>query len=90
MLRVGFTIAQVVHDYGGICQGITERAEEFDAEITIDEFHTLNRCLDDAIAEAVSEYSRLRQRTQADTDTDRMGALANETLGSAVTHDACS
>ena len=78
MLRVGFTIAQVVHDYGDICQAITELAEEMVAPVTIDEFHTLNRCLDDAIAEAVSEYSRIRQRTQADTETDRMGALAHE------------
>ncbi|MEP6765211.1 MAG: sensor histidine kinase [Gemmatimonadaceae bacterium] len=77
-LRVGFTIAQVVHDYGDICQAITELAEELDAPVTIDEFHILNRCLDDAIAEAVSEYSRIRQRKQADSETDRMGVLAHE------------
>jgi hypothetical protein len=28
LLRRGFTIAQVVHDYGGICQTITEMASE--------------------------------------------------------------
>ncbi|MEP6832167.1 MAG: HAMP domain-containing sensor histidine kinase [Gemmatimonas sp.] len=78
MLRMGYTIAQVVHDYGDVCQAVTELAEDLRADITIDEFHTLNRCLDDAIAEAVSEYSRLRQRTQADNETDRMGAFAHE------------
>lgn len=78
MLRLGFSIAQVVHDYGDICQAVTELAEELFAPITIDEFHILNRCLDDAIAEAVSEYSRLRQRRQADGETDRMGAFAHE------------
>ncbi len=78
MLRMGFTIAQVVHDYGDICQAVTELAEEMYAPVTIDEFHTLNRCLDDAIAEAVSEYSRLRQRKQTDGETDRMGAFAHE------------
>lgn len=78
LLRMGFTIAQVVHDYGDICQAVTELAEELAAPITIDEFHTLNRCLDDAIAEAVSEYSRLRQRSQTDGETDRMGAFAHE------------
>lgn len=78
MLRMGYTIGQVVHDYGDICQAITELAEELYATVTVDEFHTLNRCLDDAIAEAVSEYSRLRQRRQSDNETDRMGAFAHE------------
>ena len=78
MLRLGFSVAQVVHDYGDICQAITECADDAHAEITIDEFHTLNRCLDDAIAEAVSEYSRLRQRSMSDSETDRMGAFAHE------------
>ncbi|MEO7999662.1 MAG: HAMP domain-containing sensor histidine kinase [Gemmatimonadaceae bacterium] len=78
MLRMGYTIAQVVHDYGDVCQAVTELAEELRADISIDEFHTLNRCLDDAIAEAVSEYSRLRQRKQTDSETDRIGALAHE------------
>ena len=78
MLRMGYTIAQVVHDYGDVCQAVTELAEETLAEITIDEFHTMNRCIDDAIAEAVSEYARLRQRKQSDIETDRMGAFAHE------------
>jgi hypothetical protein len=37
-------------------------AVELDAEITADDFRTLNRCLDDAIANAVSEYSRQERR----------------------------
>jgi hypothetical protein len=55
LLRMGFTVAQVVHDYGDVCQTVTELADETDAPITTDEFHTLNRCLDDAIAVAVTE-----------------------------------
>jgi len=78
LLRLGFSISQVVHDYGDICQAVTELAEERYATVTIEEFHTLNRCLDDAIAEAVSEYSRLRQRAWTDNETDRMGAFAHE------------
>lgn len=78
LLRKGFTIAQVVHDYGDVCQAVTELAEEIEAPITVDEFHTLNRCLDDAIAEAVTEYSRLRERSQSDEETERSGVLAHE------------
>src|ERR1700722_10987161 len=59
LLGLGYTVAQVVHDYGDICQAVTELAQELDAPITTDEFHTLNRCLDDAIAGAMTEYTRL-------------------------------
>jgi len=78
MLRLGFTVGQVVHDYGDLCQAVTELAFELDAQITLDEFHTLNRCLDDAIARAVTEYGRLRERSLANQETERMGHLAHE------------
>jgi hypothetical protein len=57
LLLQGFTISQVVHDYGDVCQSITDLAVETNAPISADDFRTLNRCLDDAIAGAVSEYT---------------------------------
>lgn len=54
----GLTIDQVVHGYGDLCQSLTELAMEMDTPITVDEFHTFNRCLDDAIADAVTAYSK--------------------------------
>lgn len=54
-----FNVAQVIHDYGDICQAVTEIALERHTPITVEEFHTLNRCLDTAIAEAVTEHKRL-------------------------------
>lgn len=56
LLRRGFTVDQVVHDYGDLCQSITDLAVERNEAIGIDEFRTLNRCLDNAIAEAVTEF----------------------------------
>src|SRR5688572_2067558 len=50
LLEQGFTISQVVHDYGDVCQSITEMAVEMKAPISVDDFRTLNACLDDAIA----------------------------------------
>jgi hypothetical protein len=50
LLRQGFTVSQVVHDYGDVCQAITEPAVEPDAPTGTADFRTLNRCLDDAIA----------------------------------------
>jgi K+-sensing histidine kinase KdpD len=82
LLRKGFTVDQVIHDYGDLCQAITEMADEVDAPITAGEFGTLNRCLDDAIAGAVTEYSRQREKTLDDMGTEktnlRLGFLAHE------------
>jgi hypothetical protein len=57
MRRQGLTIDQVVHGYGDLCQALTELALEVDAPISVDEFHTFNRCLDDAISDAVTAYA---------------------------------
>src|SRR5687768_17004641 len=43
LLLQGFTVAQVVHDYGDVCQTITDLAVETDAPISADDFRTLNR-----------------------------------------------
>src|SRR5512140_2013125 len=73
LLRAGLTVSQVVHGYGDVCQAITELAHDTRSPITVDEFHTLNRCLDDAIAAAVTEYARQRDRSIADEETERLG-----------------
>ncbi len=61
LLRLGYRIDQVVHEYGDVCQAITELAVEQDALIETDEFRTLNRCLDNAIADAVTSFGTARQ-----------------------------
>jgi signal transduction histidine kinase len=75
---LGFTVSQVVHDYGDICQAVTELAIEQNAPITTEEFHTLNRCLDAAIAEAVTEHTRLTLATRATDEVARMGHLGHD------------
>jgi signal transduction histidine kinase len=78
LLRRGFTVAQVVHDYGGVCQAVTELADETNASISPAEFQTFNRCLDDAIAQAVTEYGQQRERSIAEDGRARSGELAHE------------
>ena len=82
LLRQGFTVSQVVHDYGDVCQAITELAVELNAPIATDDFRTLNRCLDDAIAGAVTEYGRERNQSGIDGEsargTERLGFFAHE------------
>ncbi len=78
LLRMGVTIAHVVHDYGDLCQVITGLALEHSAPISAEEFQTLNLCLDDAIAGAVTEFARQRERAVAAEGTERLGMLAHE------------
>ncbi|MEO8191144.1 MAG: HAMP domain-containing sensor histidine kinase [Acidobacteriota bacterium] len=80
--RHGFTVEQVVHDYGDLCQAITDLAFERDAPISVDEFRTLNRCLDNGIAVAVTEFTSKRDTGFADSQTsslnERLGFFAHE------------
>ena len=78
LLRLGFTVSQVVHDYGDICQTITALAVEQKAPITVEEFHILNRCLDTAIAEAVTEHARVTSEARSAEETERLGHAAHE------------
>jgi len=82
LLLQGFTVSQVVHDYGDICQAITELAVEMDAPIETDDFRTLNRCLDDAIAGAVTEYGREHHQSGIDGESargsERLGFFIHE------------
>jgi signal transduction histidine kinase len=82
LLRRGFSLSQVVHDYGDICQAVTELAVELNAPITPEDFRTLNRCLDDAIAGAVTEYGRKRTQSAIDGESargsERLGFFAHE------------
>ena len=48
------------------------------APITADEFRIFNRCLDDAIAEAVTEYTRQREQSLTDEGREHLGELAHE------------
>jgi signal transduction histidine kinase len=82
LLRHGFSVDQVVHDYGDLCQAITDLGFELKAGIEVGEFRTLNRCLDNAIAEAVSEFAYQRDliiaHRHADALNERLGVFAHE------------
>jgi hypothetical protein len=81
LLRQGFSVDQVVHDCGDVCQTVTAFAVEQDADISTDEFRTLNRCLDNAIADAVASFGSARQTSlnrQAETLQQRLVIFAAE------------
>lgn len=77
-VRLGCTISEVVHSYGNICQAITEVATDRGYQMTPREFRQLNLSLDTAIAEAVSEFERVRRATVRLAEIDRLGVLSDE------------
>lgn len=82
LLGLGYSVDQVVHDYGDLCQAITDLAVERDAPFSVDEFRTLNRCLDNAIADAVTEFGAWRDASvalqQSTEENERLGVLVHE------------
>jgi hypothetical protein len=91
LLSLGFSVDQVVHDYGDLCQAVTDLAFERDAPFEVDEFRTLNRCLDNAIADAVTEFSYQRdseiEARRVAEAAEKLGYFAHElrnALGSAT------
>lgn len=82
LLALGYTVDQLVHDYGDLCQAITDLAVERDAPFSVRQFRTLNRCLDNAIADAVTGFSAQRDadlsQRQAADENERLGTLVHE------------
>jgi signal transduction histidine kinase len=82
LLERGYTLEQVVRDYGDVCQAVTGLAFKTGASIEVDEFRTFNSCLDKAVAGAVTEYA-YRQAAATTEDScealnSRLGPLAHE------------
>lgn len=75
---LGYTLSHVVHAYGAACQAITEIAIEKKAPITTEEFRELNRCLDTAIAGAVTTFHAERAGDESNREIQHLGFLAHE------------
>lgn len=82
LLALGYSVGQVVHDYGDLCQAVSDLAVVQGEQFSIEEFRTLNRCLDNGIAEAVSEFTQRRDvliaNEQALALNQRIGRFAHE------------
>ena len=76
--QVGLTVGQVVRDCGSICHSVRELADERELAITADELHAFNRCLDEATAQAVTEYEHQRDQALSGEGVAHLGFLAHE------------
>jgi diguanylate cyclase len=80
LLEEGFTLEQVIRDYGDVCQAVTRLASEAGEPISTEEFRTFNRLLDDAMAAAVTEYSESKKSAvPVETGLPATAGLARET-----------
>ena len=77
-LRLGYSISQVVHSYGAVCQAIMEYVQTKSYAITAREFQDLNFSLDCAIAEAVSEFEKVQTESISKSEVERLGFLMHE------------
>ncbi len=80
LMRRGFTVDQVVHDYGDVCQCVTALAIADSITISADEFRTMNRCLDNAIADAVAAFGEARADSVNDLAETSQRRVADYTV----------
>src|SRR5688572_6862456 len=82
LMKRGYTVEQVVHDYEDLCQAVTDMAVEHNEPIEVGEFRTLNRCLDNGIADAVMEFGYQQKLAYLgdgfQAQNERLGSLAHE------------
>jgi signal transduction histidine kinase len=76
--RLGYTLSDVVHGYGIVCQGITTSATELKYQIATNEFSQLNLSLDVAIAAAVTGFELDTASERKQGEIERLGFLAHE------------
>ena len=76
--RLGYTLSDVVHGYGIVCQAITSAASELRYPIEAKEFSHLNLSLDVAIAVAVTEFEKAQIGEGEQGEIERLGFLAHE------------
>jgi signal transduction histidine kinase len=78
LLEKGWPVSQIVHDYGDLRQAITELADSRGTAISLEELRALGRCLDDASAEAVAEYARLKDEATSHREVERLAQVSHD------------
>ena len=79
LFRQGLSVAQVVHDYGNVCQSVIDVATDMATPISAGDYLALDRCLDDTIAGTVSAYRRNPERPPT-SQSQELLTLINEAI----------
>ncbi len=83
--NIGYDLEAMVREYGILRHCILRHSKELRAQISIDEFDILAKCLSVGVAEAAMEYARSRDREQEKQKADleflaEAGRLLSSTL----------
>jgi signal transduction histidine kinase len=78
LLEKGWSVSQVVHDYGDVRLAITELAAAKGEAVGLEELGALSRCLDAAIAEGVAEFARLKDEATSHREVERLGQVGHD------------
>ena len=76
--RQGFDLSRVIHDYGLVCDSISELLNKYDKQPSAREFQILNRCIDEAISHAAEAFWSETHEEDSQEKTERLGFLAHE------------
>ncbi len=76
--RQGFDLSRVIHDYGLVCDSITEALKEHDEQPSAREFQILNRCIDEAVSQAAEAFWSEAHEDDQEKKAVRLGFLAHE------------
>ena len=78
LFQEGLTVGQSSTTTGTSARSSPGSPSSRTLSISAEDFQTLNLCLDDAIAGAVTAFSQQRERAISDEGTERLGVLAHE------------
>jgi len=78
LFQLGFTVSELVHGYGSVCEVVTKLAGELGYEIRTSDFQIFNGALDVAIAEAATAHERAHDEVTNLGEAERIGGLAHE------------
>jgi signal transduction histidine kinase len=76
--RQGFDLSRVIHDYGLVCDSITELLHEHDERPSAREFQILNRCVDEAVSQAAEAFWSETHEDDQQEKVERLAFLAHE------------
>ncbi len=78
LLERGWSVSQIIHDYGDLREAITELAAEQERTVAPAELGALSRGLDRAIADAVAAYARMKDEATSHREVERLGQVGHD------------
>ncbi len=78
LLEKGWTVSQIVHDYGDLREAIAELASAQWRSVVPEDLRALDRCIDQASADAVAAYARLKDEATSHREVERLGQVGHD------------